>query len=1312
MAEQIPFNIIADVLTKLGSLAFRQIGSAFGVAKELTKLTEKLDAIRGVLVDAEKRQEESDGVKAWVRRLKDVVYDADDLLDDFETLQLQRGGVARQVSDFFSSSNQLVFRCKMSHRLKDIKERIDEIVEQMNLLNLVQGNIVQREVESSWRETHSFVLTSEIVGREETKEEIIKSLVSSDNQEILSMVAIVGIGGLGKTTLAQLVYNAETVVQYFEPRIWVCVSDNFDVKSLVKKILKEVCEQDVERLELNGLKNLLHEKISEKRCLLVLDDVWNENSEEWDRLKSLLMVVGRGSKILVTTRHSKVASIMGINSPFLLQGLKDTLAWDLFSKIAFTEEPKKVHPKFVEMGKEIVNMCKGVPLVIKTLGTILRLKPEESHWLSIKNNGNLLSLGAENDNVLSVLRLSYNDLPIYLKPCFTYCALFPKDYEIEKNMLVQLWMAQGYIQTSDVGNQYFKELLSRSLLEVAKKDVDDNISSCKMHDLIHDLAQSIVGSEVLFLKENVEKEKISERVYHVSFFKMSNIHWKDLKHTRTIFILKFDKWTGIDNSICSTTLIPNFKCSRVLSLNQTVAKKIPKSIGKLSHLRYLNLSWCDFKVLPNAITRLYNLQTLKLTGCRKLKEFPKDTRELINLRHLENDWCRSLSYMPCGIGRLTLLESLPLFVIGTGSKVGRLSELKRLNNLRGKLRIEKLGNVRDANVESEEANLGEKQYIESLRLEWSYGEEAQSGEDAESVMVGLRPHRNLKELFITGYEGRVFPSWMMNGGLSCILPNLIKINLESCSGCQILPSFVELPHLKSLNLWLLEKVEYMEYCSSGGPFFPSLEYLRLNCMPKLKELWRRDLSPTHPPSFPRLLELTLRNCDELASLELHSSPLLSKLEITECHKLEYMDYCSSGGPFFPSLEYLRLERMPKLKELWRRDLSPTHPPSFPRLLELTLRNCDELASLELHSSPLLSKLNITQCPKLTSLRLPPSPLLSQLYIWYCGDLASLELHSSPLLSKLEIEECHKLTSVLLPHSPLLSSLDIRNCPQLTSLLFSPSPCLEKLYLCKVKEVVLRELMLATASLESVSVESIDDLRSLPDELRQHVSTLQTLKIWDCSRLATIPHWIGNLTSLTELGIRYCPELTSLPQEMRSLTNLHSLSIDYSCGLASLPNWIGSLTSLTDLEIGSCSQFTSLPEELRSLGILKSLTLRDWSGLTMSDWIGSLTSLTDLEIGPCPELTSLPEELRSLRILKSLTIHDWSGLTTLPNWIGNLSSLEKLRISECPKLTSLPEEMRSLTNLHVVEFIHCPYLFERRDQEQPKIAHASSRTFSS
>ena len=1150
MAEQILFNNIADVLTKLGSSAVQRTGSAFGVGKELRKLERKLATIKGVLVDAEKRQQESDAVKSWVRRLKDVVYDADDLLDDFETLQLQKhGGVLRQVSNFFSSSNQLLFRFKMSDRVKDIKEEVDVIVKEIPLLNLIQGNITHREVVNSWRETHSFVLTSELVERDEDKEEIIKLLVSSGNEKILSAVAIVGIGGLGKTTLAQLVYNDKKVVEFFEPKIWVCVSDDFDVKLLVKKILEPSSGGAAGKLEsLEVLKDSLHEKLSQKRYLLVLDDVWNDDFQKWDRLKTLLMVGATGSKILVTTRNRNVASAMGIDHfPFYLKGLKESQSWNLFSKIAFEEGQERMYPRLVEIGTEIVNMCNGVPLIIKTLGAILRYKADEFPWLAIKNNENLLLLeGGNNDGILSVLKLSYDDLPFHLKQCFVYCALFPKDYEIKKKMLVKLWMAQGYIQASNVGNQYFEELLSRSLLEEVKKDVDNNILSCKMHDLIHDLAKSIVGFEVLVLGDNVDET--FERVYHVSFYLAKDFHRKDLKLEQLRTVLKFKGW--IENYPIESSLIPNFRCSRMLSLYGISIQKIPKSI---THMRYLDLSFGTFEVLPDAITRLYNLQTLELSHCQYLKEFPKDTKELINLRHLENDGCSSLRRMPCGIRELTLLESLPLFVIGTGSEVGRLRELKRLNNLQEELKIQKLENIRNAKAETEEASLGEKQYIQGLRLEWSYDQQALSGKDDESVMTGLRPHRNLKMLSLIGYGGA------------------------------ILPSFVELPHLKFLELSGLEKVEYMD-CSSEGPFFPSLENLYLSKMPKLKELWRRDL-PTYPPppSFPCLSKVQISDCADLASILLLPCPLLSQLSIWNCGSLASLELHSS-----PSVSTITIGCCARLTTF----LVP--PSSLLEYLEINF--CGNLASLELHSSPDRTLL-IRECPKLTSLSVPPSPLLSYVEIRSCVDLASLELHSSPSLSELKVSKC----------------------PKLTSLKVSSVPCLKTIELDEVREEVLRRLMLSTtvSSLESLYISSIDDLMSLPDELHQHVSTLQSLQIKDCSHLATLPHWIGNLTSLTTLGIGNCPELASLPQDMRFLS---------------------SLTSLKNLTIVSCPQLTSFPEELRSLRSLKTLKVFHYSGLTtLPDWIGSLSSLEILLIGECPKLTSLPEEMHSLTNLERLFI---------------------------------------------------------------------------
>ncbi|KAJ9672973.1 hypothetical protein PVL29_026301 [Vitis rotundifolia] len=1111
MADQIPFGVVEHILTKLGSKAFQEIGSMYGVPKEMTKLNGKLGTIKAVLLDAEEKQQQQSNraVKDWVRRFRGVVYDADDLLDDYATHYLQRGGLARQVSDFFSSENQVAFRFKMSHRLDDIKERLDDVANDIPMLNLIPRDIVlHTREENSGRETHSFLLPSEIVGREENKEEIIRKL-SSNNEEILSVVAIVGFGGLGKTTLTQLVYNDQRV-KHFEHKTWVCISDDsgdgLDVKLWVKKILKSMGVQDVESLTLDGLKDKLHEKISQKKYLLVLDDVWNENPGKWYEVKKLLMVGARGSKIIVTTRKLNVASIMEDNSPVNLKGLGEKQSWALFSKFAFTEQ-EILKPEIVEIGEEIAKMCKGVPLIIKTLAMILHSKREPGLWLSIRNNfKNLLSLGDENDNVLRVLKLSYDNLPTHLKQCFTYCALFPKDYEIEKRLVVQLWIAQGYIQSSndnndqleDIGDKYVEELLSRSLLEKTGTNHFTNPLCCKMHDLIHDLAQPIVGSEIHVLRSDVDN--IPEEACHVSLFEEVNPMIKALKRKPIRTFLNLGQYSYKDSTIVNS-FFRSFMCLRALSLNGMNVEEVPKCLGKLSHLRYLDLSYNDFKVLPNAITRLKNLQTLKLIRCWYLKRIPDNIGELINLRHLENNRCDSLTHMPHGIGKLTLLQSLPLFVVGNdigrlrNHKIGSLSELKGLNQLRGGLCISNLQNVRDVELVSRGEILKGKQYLQSLRLEWKRSGQDEGDEGDKSVMEGLQPHPHLKDIFIKGYGGTEFPSWMMNDGLGSLFPYLIEIEISGCSRCKILPPFSQLPSLKSLDLYVMKEAVELKEGSLATPFFPSLEFLGLSDMPKLKELWRMDLLAEEGPSFSHLSQLKIRDCHNLASLELHSSPSLSQLEIGNCHNLASLELHSS-----PSLSQLAIGNCHNLASL------ELH--SSPSLSQLAIGNCHNLASLELHSSPCLSELEIRDCHNLASLALHSSPSLSQLAIGNCHNLASLELHSSPCLSELEIRDCHNLASLELHSSPSLSQLEIGNCHNLASLELHSSPSLSQLAIGNCHNL---------ASLE---------LHSSP--------CLSELEIRDCHNLASLE--LHSSPSLSQLNINDCPNLTSM-----ELPSSHCLS---------------------------------------------------------------------------------------------------------------------------------------------------------------------------
>ncbi|KAF2319561.1 hypothetical protein GH714_017012 [Hevea brasiliensis] len=383
MAERVLFYIAGEIIKKLGSRALQEIGVWWGVKDELQKLKGTVSRIRAVLLDAEKKAALNEQVKDWLGQLQEIVYDADDLIDDFATEALQRqvmtgNRMTKEVSLFFSSSNRLVYGFKMGHKIKAIRKRLLEIHADTESFNLEVHN-EERGYTTKVRDQTESSVPEVVIGRDGDKKAIIEFLLASNSEENVSVLSIVGIGGLGKTTLAQFIFNDEQVSKRFEVKLWVCVSDPFDVKMIVKKILESAKGTKSEELELEALKSHLGEIINGKKYMLVLDDVWNENSERWDSLKKLLVGGSGGSKILVTTRSIKVAKVASTVEPYVLEGLSPTESWSLFLRVALKgQEPKDSSVK--KTGEEIVNKCVGVPLAIKTIASILCFKNPETEW--------------------------------------------------------------------------------------------------------------------------------------------------------------------------------------------------------------------------------------------------------------------------------------------------------------------------------------------------------------------------------------------------------------------------------------------------------------------------------------------------------------------------------------------------------------------------------------------------------------------------------------------------------------------------------------------------------------------------------------------------------------------------------------------------------------------------------------------------------------------------------------------------------------------------------------------------------------------
>ncbi|KAH9689061.1 hypothetical protein KPL70_015330 [Citrus sinensis] len=753
--------IISPLLELLTSMAVEeakeQVRLVTGVGKEAKKLTSNLQAIRAVLHDAEKRQVKEETVRLWLDRLRCACYDMEDVLGEWNTarLKLQIDGVddhendalvpKKKVCSFFPAAScfgckPIFLRRRIALKMKDINETLDDIARQKEMFGFAVNVTNERADERI--PSVSSIDESEIFGRKDEKNELVDRLLceSSKEQKGPSIISLVGMGGIGKTTLAQFAYNNGDVKKHFEKRIWVCVSDPFDEFRIARAIIEALTDSAPNVGEFQSLMQYVEKHVAGKKFLLILDDVWNEDYSKWEPFYYCLKSGFHGSKILITTRKETVARIMGSTHVISVNVLSEMECWSVFQSLAISGKTIGKRENLEKIGREIVKKCKGLPLAAKTIASLLRSKNTEKEWQNILES-EIWELEAIEKGLLAPLLLSYNELPSKVKQCFTYCAIFPKDHEIWKEELINLWMAQGYLsekgpkEMEDIGEEYFNILASRSFFQDFKKDDDGEISNCKMHDIVHDFAQYLCSNECLTVEiHRGEELAISsfgeKKIRHLLLTLPRGASvpisiWGNVKGLRGLrsLLVKSDEYSW------SSEVLPQFfdklTCLRALKLNASDKwscvndiEEIPTNIEKLLHLKYLSLcGQKEIKKLPETLCELYNLERLDVSCCVKLRELPRGIGKLRKLMYFHNVRTDSLRYLSAGIGELIRLRIVGNFVVGGGyDRTCSLGSLKKLNFLQ-QCGIRGLGGVSDAG-EARRAELEKKKYLVELELQF------------------------------------------------------------------------------------------------------------------------------------------------------------------------------------------------------------------------------------------------------------------------------------------------------------------------------------------------------------------------------------------------------------------------------------------------------------------------------------------------------------------------------------------------------------------------------------------------------------------
>ncbi|XP_045089254.1 uncharacterized protein [Aegilops tauschii subsp. strangulata] len=1229
-------------------------------------------------------------------------------------------------------------RVDLSKRMKHIVEQLQPVCAKVTtILNLELLGSTGPSIPKSPPTTTSDIIEPKLYGRDPVKKTIIDSITDDNHsRKDITILPIIGPGGIGKTTLVQHIY--EEVQKHFQVKIWICVSQNFIVNKLVKEIEEAIPSVEGEK---NGrAEELIEQRLNSKRFLLILDDIWKCESEDWKRLLVPLMKgQAKGNVILVTTRFPAVAQIVKTTDNSIdLEGLEHVEFRKFFRACIFgDEQSQKDHDGLLNIGDKIAEKLKGSPLAAKTVGRLLRNHLDVYHWTRVLESREWEMQTGERD-IMPALKLSYDYLPYHLQQCFSCCGLFPEDYKFNSEELIHFWIGLDILHpggrnktVEDVGLDSLNDLVNSGFF---KKDETNGHSFYIIHDLLHDLALKVASHECLCLHHsNVRSVEIWPSIRHLSItidgpddingitdenFKgeLRKLKTKlKVENLQTLII-----FGRVDESFANILgdLFMEANALRVLCLRTLLypLESMLRNFSSFLHLRYLKLGTSISEMdLPTTLSRFYHLKILDLQKWGGSFLLPRDIINLAKLCHFlaqRNELHSGIN----NVGKLKLLQELKAFSVKKESTGFELNQLENLTELRevGICNLEKI----HTKEEALEAKLIHKEYLQKLSLHW---DSARSNTDPDPsvekvVLESLQPPKNLRKLRINGHRGSSCPTWL---GDKLAVQALQSLYLFSVSW-DIFPSFGKMWNLRELRLSNISTIEEFgqdqSFCKLVKITFVGLENF---------EKW----TPQASRLFPCLQVLIIKDCPKLSEFPC-SSHIVCPLK-QDCN----VDW-------FPKLQELKIENCPEILLLpripWTKSLCSVKISGVgSKLLDkLVYSKSFSGVALEVNAKDGLDNLDqvllFSQLTELQELKIKNCPPLELKYFLMLTSLKKLWAWSSNLgVVASEVQRggewqhpveyisigwsgsSGKELTQFLSHLPKLSKLHLYSSENITQ--FAVGVDLQQTRApvssstssdVTMDDTQANDEQQEIAEVEKEEANTVDDdgLLVLPAHLS---NSLQALGIVYSGPV--VVHSLEALQALTTLWLEDCSfrhpfpsslldlQLTSV-KGVLTLSNLTSLSRLHISGCEEDLKCEGLLPLLTrghlsQLEVRGTSNFFGGwdPNPMRGVqdeqdkillsgpAELQNLETDDMEGFLGAPALCSIlsSSLTNLFFNENDEMTRFTKEQEEafhlLTSLQELAFSDYRKLEHLPAGLNKLTNLKSLSIRQCPALLSLPKE---------------------------------------